>query len=318
LNQKVLIADEWFSDQHLVRLQNHFDVTCNTKRRWFTENELLDIIGDYDAVVAGQEPYTTKVLTKAKKLKLIARRGIGYDNIDLETAKRLRICVTNTPVQEEYDAVAELTIVLILDLLRRTVFACEYLRSSSYKSTRLWKRENFFGKGIRDSCIGIVGLGNIGRLVAKRATTLGSTVIYSDPYVEEPSLKRVPLGQLFEQADVVTIHVRSNEETRGMITYDLLSRMKEGSYLVNTARPDVVKTEDLKLALRRGILAAAAIDVFDTEPPMDDELLNMGNALVTPHIAGFTLTSLDRIDGTCSENLMAVLLNKGTLRNRVV
>lgn len=318
MKPKVLIADEWFSERHLARLRQKFDVTSNTKRRWLREDELLDIIEEYDAVIAGQEPYTAKILERASKLKLIARRGIGYDNIDLDIARKLNICVTNTPVQEEYDAVAEFTVAVILNLLRGISFACEYLKSASYESTRLWKREDYFGKSIRNVSVGVVGLGRIGRLVTDILAKLGSSVIYCDPYVEESSLKRVSLLQLFEQADVVTLHVRSNEETRGMITYDLLSRMKRGSYFVNTARPDVVKTDDLKLALRRGILAAAAIDVFDTEPPLDIELLKMRNVLVTPHIAGFTISSLDRIDETCTDNVMAILLNEGSLKHRVV
>jgi D-3-phosphoglycerate dehydrogenase len=318
LKPKVLIADEWFSDRHLARLQEKFDVTSNTKRRWLKEDELLDIIGEYDAIIAGQEPYTRQVLENARKLKIIARRGIGYDNIDLDVAKKLNISVTNTPVQEEYNAVAEFTVALILNLLRGVSFAGEYLKSSSYKSTRLWKREDYFGKSIRNVSVGILGLGRIGRLVADILTKLESNVIYCDPYVQESSLQRVSLSQLFEQGDVVTLHVRSNDETRGMITYDLLSRMRKGSYFVNTARPDVVKTDDLKLALRNGILAAAAIDVFDMEPPLDDELLAMKNVVVTPHIAGFTLSSLDKIDGTCTDNVMAALVNKGTLKHRVV
>jgi D-3-phosphoglycerate dehydrogenase len=315
---KVLIADEWFSEQHVKRLQERFDVARNTKARWYRENELLDMIGEYDAVIAGQEPYTRQVFEKARKLKIIARRGIGYENIDLETARKRGVCVTNTPVHEEYDAVAEFTLALILDLLRKTVFACEFLRSDTYKSTRLWKREDFFGSSIHDISIGILGLGNIGREVAKLATKLGFTVIYSDPYVDEETLKRVSMNELFEQADVVTIHVRATDETRGMINYDLFSRMKKGSYFVNTARPNVVKTNDLKLALKKGILAAAAIDVFDTEPPVDDELLRMKNVVVTPHIAGFTYTSLDSIDRTAADNVIAVLLNEGVPKNRIV
>jgi D-3-phosphoglycerate dehydrogenase len=318
MTHRVLIADEWFAEQPLKRLQEHFQVTRNTKGRWYRENELLDVIGEYDAVIAGQEPYTTRVLEKARKLKIIARRGIGYDNIDLETARKRHICITNTPVRAEHIAVAELTLTLILDLLRRTVFSCEFLRSDTYKSTRLWRREDFFGRGIHEIIIGIVGLGNIGREVAKLANKLGSTVIYSDPYVNEPTLKRVSLKELFERADVVTVHVRSTDETRGMINYDLFSRMKIGSCFVNTARPDVVKTNDLKLALKNGVLTAAATDVFDVEPPIDDELLRMRNVIVTPHIAGFTYTSLDSIDGTCADNVIAVLLNEGQPKNRIV
>jgi len=318
MTHNVLIADEWFAEQHLKRLQEHFQVTRNTRGRWYRENELLDVIGEYDAVIAGQEPYTTPVLEKARKLKIIARRGIGYDNIDLETARKRHICITNTPVPAEHIAVAELTLTLILDLLRKTVFSCEFLRSDRYKSTRLWRREDFFGRGIHEIIVGIVGLGNIGREVAKLANILGSTVIYSDPYVNEPILKRVSLKELFERADVVTVHVRSTDETRGMINYDLFSRMKTGGCFVNTARPDVVKTNDLKLALKNGVLTAAAIDVFDVEPPIDDELLRMRNVIVTPHIAGFTYTSLDSIDGICADNVIAVLLNEGQPKNRIV
>lgn len=198
------------------------------------------------------------------------------------------------------------------------MLACQFLRSDTYNSTRLWERKNFFGISIHDVSIGIVGLGNIGREVTKLATKLGSSVTFTDPYVEEPTWRRVSLIELFEQADVVTVHVRATDQTRGMINYDLFSRMKKDSYFVNTARPDVVKTNHLKLALKEGILAGAAIDVFDTEPTVDDELLRMKNVVLTPHIASFTYSSLDSIDRTAADNVIAVLLNEGAPKNRMV
>jgi D-3-phosphoglycerate dehydrogenase len=298
----VLITSNWFTQRYLDILKSNFEVTLNHRSRWLTEDELIQVIGDYDAVIAALDPFTQRVFQHAGRLKIIARRGIGYDNIDLKAASTKGVYVTITPVMEEHVAVAEFTVALILSLLRKIPQASRSLRSGS------WERKAFLGKSMRETCVGVLGLGAIGSRVASILSSLGSKVVYSDPYVNSTQYTRVSLHELFMVSDVVTIHAPLTNETRGMVNMELLGKMKVGSYLVNTARAEIVDTQALIQALTSGILAGAAFDVFNVEPPANDELLKMENVLVTPHIAAYTEDSFAKIDEVCTENVIRVLI----------
>jgi D-3-phosphoglycerate dehydrogenase len=298
---KVLITAPWFTKQYLDLLKERFDVTANSMKRWFTEEELLGIISDYQAVIAGLDPFTSKVIERAHNLKIIARRGIGYDNIDVESCKRRQIVVTNTPVPEEHQAVAEFTVGLILDAAKNITRSSNSLKSGS------WERGAFQGRNIKGMTIGIVGLGNIGRMVAKIISAFGANVIYYDPYVKNPKFSAVDIDELFSKADVVSIHLPKTVETDHLIKSDLLDKMKQGSIIVNTSRSIAVVQEDLLKALRSGRISAA-LDVFDQEPPLhNDPLLELENVVATPHIAGLSVESFNAIDETCVNNVISVL-----------
>lgn len=283
-------------------------------KRWYTEKEIIKIIGRYDAVIAGLDPFTANVLKESSNLKLIARRGIGYDNIDVKAARELGIKVSTTPIPEEHASVAEFTITLMLSLLRNITFANASLKTGS------WEREKFVGKGMTDVSIGVVGLGHIGRRVAQMAERLGAKVTYYDPYVQDQEFRSVAtLAELFEHSDLVTLHVPHTSETHEMVNSTVLERMKHGSYLVNTCRAEVVNTRDFKRALRDGTLAAAALDVFEEEPPSKtDPLLRIRNLIVTPHIAAGTLASFSKMDEICVDSVIRVLVENEEPQFRVV
>jgi len=302
LRKKVLITAPWFTSSSLERLKKNFEVTVNTKKTWFSEEELMEIIPEYDAVIAGLDPFTSSIIEKAKKLKIIARRGIGYDNIDLEACRKKGVIVTITPVPEEHLAVAEFTVGLIIDLVRNITFSSISLKSGS------WERQAFLGKNIKDLTVGIIGLGNIGRNVARILTVLGAQVIYYDPYVEDKSYRKVDLETLFRESDVITIHVPKTKETIGMVNKRLLSLMKKGSYLVNTSRAEIMVEEDVIWALENRILKGVAVDVFKDEPPRHDLLAFRKDVITTPHIAAFTERAFEAIDNLCVENIENVLL----------
>ena len=297
---RVLITAPWFTKRHLESLEERFEVTANTKTRWFTEDELVGMIGGYDAVIAGLDPFTDRVIAEAGRLRIIARRGIGYDKVDLAACKRRGIFVTNTPVPEEHQAVAEFTVALLLDVCKNVTRSANSLRSGS------WERGAFLGRNIEGMTVGVVGLGNIGRRVAKILSGFGAQVIYHDPYVHSSEFKGVGLQELFSSADAVSVNLVKTDETQGLITPELLGSMKPGSFLVNTSRPEVLVPGALKRAVEGGRLTVG-LDVFDREPPEDDPLLGFESVLPTPHVGAYSAEAFDAIDRTCVSNVVKVL-----------
>jgi D-3-phosphoglycerate dehydrogenase len=301
---KVLITSPWFTEEQLSILKKYFEVKTTGLQRWLTEDELQKIIHEYDAVIAGLDPFTKKVLEKAKKLKIIARRGIGYDNIDVDYACSHGIYVTNTPVPEEFDAVAEFTVALILSVVRNLCNAHDSLSKGS------WERKSFIGRNLKNMTIGIIGLGNIGRRVALLLSSFESKIIYYDPFVNDTIFQKVDdLDELFKLSDIITIHLPLNEETRGLIDKKLLSSMKRGSYIINTSRAEIINKDDLIWALDSGIIRYVALDVLYKEPPdPNDDLLRRKNVFATPHIAAYTTDAFNAIDRVCVNNIIKVLL----------
>ena len=302
---KVLITAPWFTKIHLERLSRRFSVTTNTLKRWFTEEELVDVIADYDAVIAGLDPFTNRVIERADRLKIVARRGIGFDNVDLKACKKNKIMVTNTPVPEEHQAVAEFTVALILDVTKNVTKSACSLKNGSCE------REAFLGRNIKGMTVGVVGLGNVGRAVARLISAFGANVIYHDPNVDSKEFEAVGLPELFSRSDIVTVHLPKSRETARLIGSALLGRMKSGSYFVDTSRAGVVVHDDFLESIRSRRIVAAAFDVFDIEPPVGDPLLTFDNVLTTPHIAGLTVESFDQIDNVCVNNVIRVLEGRG-------
>ena len=289
-----------------------FIVDVNPKERWYNEEELIEIISEYDGVIAGLDPFTDRVLRNASRLKVIARRGIGYDKVNLDTCRMKNIILTNTPVRDEHEAVAEFTLGAILDITRNIAFSSNSLKGES------WQRHKFLGTGLKDMTIGILGLGNIGLRIAEILRSLGSTIIYSDPYVKNDNFTRVDVEELFRNSDLVSIHIPKNADTVDLVDKSLLSLMKMGSYLVNTARAEVLNMADLETFVKNGTIASVALDVFPTEPPNDFVFIRESRVLATPHIAAFTRSSFNSIDRICYTNIVNVLLKKEEPEFRIV
>lgn len=304
--KRVLITAPWFTKTCLDDLKKNFDVTQNRKKTWYTESELIDIIGQFDAVIAGLDDFTPSVIQKASNLKIIARRGIGFDKIDLPSCRERGILVTNTPVPEEHLAVGEFAVGLILDVIRNITASHISMQSKS------WEREAFVGRDLANSTVGILGLGNIGGTTARILKAMGAQVIYCDPYVDDNRYRKVDVETLFRESDVISVHLPKTHETMGLVNESKLSLMKKGSFLVNTSRGEVLNDKDIVSALDNGILRGVATDVFSEEPPEDCVLLFRNDVLATPHIAAFSENSFLHIDTICVENVTNVLLN-GTL-----
>ena len=224
------------------------------------------------------------------QLKIVANYAVGYDNIDVKAASERGIVVTNTPSDEVNEAVAEHTWALILSLSRRIVEADEAVRRGGYKG---WEPHIFIGRSLIGKTLGIVGLGRIGSMVARRAVGYNMKILYNkrtpDPEAERTlGVEYADLDHLLSASDFVTLHVPLTEETRKLINKESLSKIKRGSYLVNTARGLVIDEHDLVDSLRSGHLAGAGLDVYENEPEINPELIGMENVILTPHIASAT------------------------------
>jgi len=283
---KVLVADE-LSPEGLQTLRDARDLTVEVKVG-LAPAALKAILGEYDVLaVRSATKVTADVLANPGRLKLIGRAGVGVDNIDVEAATRKGIVVMNTPGGNSV-AVAELTIALMLDLLRQLVPAIASTRAGRWEKKKFAGGHELFRK-----TVGLLGFGSIGQLVAQRCIAFGTTVIAYDPHPVEASRRMgaeiVPLDELFRRADIVSLHLPLAEGTRNLVGRAQLAAMRKGSYLVNCARGGIVDEVALAEALRNGTLAGAAMDVFATEPvPPDHPLLSLDNFLCTPHLGAST------------------------------
>jgi glyoxylate reductase len=259
------------------------------------------------------------------QLKIISNYAVGFDNVDVKAAADRGIIVTNTPSDEVNEAVAEHTWALILALARRIVESDEFVRDQGYFAGsggfKGWQPDLFLGPSVKGKTLGIIGLGRIGSMVARRAKGYDLTVLYNkhEPDLEaekELGIKFATIDELLSSSDFVTLHVPLTDETRGMINKDALGKMKQGSYLVNTARGPIVDESDLVEALEAKKLSGAALDVFESEPNVSPKLLALPNVIMTPHIASATFEArqkmgeqavdaiLDTLAGTKPQNMV--------------
>ncbi len=242
-------------------------------------------------------------------LRLVANMAVGYNNIDLEAARRLGILVTNTPgVLTE--ATADLTWALILAVTRRIPEADRFTRAGRFTG---WQPLLLLGMELTGKTLGIIGMGRIGQAVARRAVGFGLSVIYASrtplPPEEERQLHatRAPLEEVLRRADILSLHVPATSETRHLLNAETLALMKPGAYLVNTARGTVVDEAALVVALQRGHLHGAALDVFEAEPAVHPALLQMEQVVLAPHIGSATRETRARMATTAVRNILAHL-----------
>ncbi|MDQ6900040.1 MAG: phosphoglycerate dehydrogenase [Candidatus Dormibacteraeota bacterium] len=299
---RVLVGDK-LAEDGLARLRRSVEVEVRLKQ---TESELAAVIGDFDALVVRSETRVTgRVLEAGRKLKVVGRAGVGVDNIDVEAATRQGIMVVNAP-RGNIVAAAEHTIGLLFATARNIPQADASVRRGE------WERSRYTGTEIRGKVLGIVGLGNIGSEVAKRAQGLEMDVLAFDPAVpkeraEQFNVELVSLDDLFRRADFITVHAPLVEGTRNLINERTLGLAKPAAHLVNAARGGIVDETALHAALKEGRLAGAAADVFLREPLGESPLLELDNFVVTPHIAASTSEAQTSVAFDVAEEILAVL-----------
>ncbi len=280
--------------------------------RRHTEDELIAELADVDAVLAGVDPLTARVMDSAKKLKIIARIGVGYESVDLAAATQRGICVTWTPIPELPKAVADETFALMLSVFRRVPQLDRHVREGGYDI----EMASSITLDIYPLTLGIIGLGKIGAEVAKRAKCFGMKVLYHDAIrrqdlEKECDLRYVPMEELLGSSDVVTIHTPLTPETRGMIGRREISLMKKGAVVVNTARGPIIQEQPLYEALVEGRLGGAGLSVLSEEPPtpkcpfyrLGDRLPNV---VFLPH-TGAAINTRRLITLTAAQDVIAVL-----------
>lgn len=258
--------------------------------------ELISDIADCHAVLARIEKYPAEVLEAAPFLKIIARHGVGVDNIDVKRAEELGIWVTNAP-ESNSNTVAEHTIGILFALAKHTVRTVSEFRDGNYEI-----RNQIRGNDLEGKILGIAGVGKIGGRVAEKAAHgLSMNVLAYDPYASNDAfpdfIERVPeWDRLFRRSDFVSLHIPSNEATRGIVGKHEFELMKPTAYIINAARGEIVDEKALIDALRSGQIAGAGIDVFEQEPPdRTNPLLHMQNVIATPHTAAMTEEAMQRM-----------------------
>ncbi|MDX9861135.1 MAG: hydroxyacid dehydrogenase [Rhodospirillales bacterium] len=276
--------------------------------RVYDADELAAVFASVEgAILTAFEKVPRSVIEAAPALRALSKYGAGIEAIDLDAATERGIPVVNTPGANAL-GVAEHTVALILSLLRRVTELDRLVRTGRWKEAR-----RIVGGDVEGSVLGIVGLGSVGRLVARRMKALGMRVIAYDPFQDaatfaDAGAERVDLDDLLAASDVVSLHMTVTAETRGMIDTRRLDRMKRGALLVNTARAALVDQPALVCALRDGRLGGAALDVMEPEPlPDDSPLLGIGRLIITPHHAGTTVRTRERTLTQAAANLVRML-----------
>lgn len=307
-NSRVLITTTNFEkmggdNEQRLRDAGH-EVVWGTFTHAASEDELLPVLAGIDAVLAGSDHFTRKVLEQAPTLKVISRFGVGYDAIDVAAATGQGIWVTTTPGTNEL-SVADMALTLILALAR------QLLPLAQETSQGQWNRR--VGCELAGKTLGLIGFGRIGRQVALRARAFGMAILVSDVVRNEAAAAEVgaryaSLEEVLAQSDFVSLHAPATPETRNLINQHTLSQMKPSAFLINTARGDLVEEHDLAAALQSGKLAGAGLDVFKHEPPgADHPLLHLPNVIALPHIAGITEQAGGRMADLSVDNILAVL-----------
>lgn len=310
---RILISDKLAEEGiDILKKEKEFEVDVKTSLQ---PQQLKEIIGDYDAIVIrSATKLGAEVIEKAKKLKVIGRAGVGLDNVDIEAATRRGIIVMNAPSGNTISA-AEHTLALLLSLCRNIPQAHNSLTS------RQWERSKFKGLELYGKKLGVIGLGRIGREVIKRALAFGMEILGYDPFIsqeaaEKMGVKLKDLTDLLKESDFITIHTPLTKETENMIGEEELKLLKPKVRIVNCARGGIINEEALCKFLTENKKAAAALDVFKQEPPLDSPLLGLDNIIVTPHLGASTTEAQINVAIEIAHCVTDALLGRG-MRNAV-
>ena len=302
---KVLVSDP-ISNLGISLLTEAADIVVD-KKPGLSEDALVDIIGEYDALlVRSQTKVTERIMRAGKRLKVIGRAGVGVDNIDLDAATRSGIIVINAPDGNTITT-CEHTFAMMMALARHIPQA--YLKTVG----GVWDRKSFVGVELRNKVLGVLGMGRIGSEVAARAKAFGMTVYGFDPFLTEEraeklGVKLASVDEVVQNADFITVHTPLTPETRHMIGKEQFGKIKPGARIINCARGGIIDEQALIEAIDAGVVAGAAFDVFEEEPPTPDHpFLNHPKVIVTPHLGASTIEAQENVAVDVSEQLLHIL-----------
>jgi len=297
-------------DSVLERVRKVHDVTLNDTERPMSREQIMKAIGQVDGLLCMiTDKVDPDLLAPAAKLKMIANYGVGYDNIDVPAASRRGIPVSNTPGVLT-DATADLAMALILGAGRKIVTGDAKTRRGDFK---FWSPMHFLGREITGKTLGLIGLGRIGKAVAKRAAGFNMRMVYTTrrqlPQEEEDRLhvSYLSLTDLLHHADYISLHVPLTPETHHLIGQRELNQMKSSGYLINTSRGPVIDESALVQALRVDRIAGAGLDVYENEPALTPGLTDLENVILLPHVGSATIETRTRMAELAADNLLAGL-----------
>jgi D-3-phosphoglycerate dehydrogenase len=297
----------YFTSEPLEYLKKHgCEVELIPQGKKMSEEELAESIKECDAIIVGVEKITESIIQASKKLKIIAKHGAGVDNIDVKAASHRAIVIVSSPGANS-DAVADLTIGLFISLARSIPFA-----DRSVKEGR-WPR--IVGTQLNGKFLGIIGLGQIGKKVANRALGFDMRVIAYDIFKDETFAQKwgivyLSLDEVLTKSDFISIHVPLNPSTHRLIGERELRLIKEGAFMINISRGNIIDEEAVYRALKEKRLRGAALDVFSYEPPTGNLLLTLDNVIVTPHMGGYTFEALRETGMICARGIVDILERK--------
>jgi len=310
---RVLISDK-FAKKGLEVLQQAAGLQIDY-RPGVKGDELIQALADAEALIIRSETkVTAEVLAQAPRLKAVGRAGVGVDNVDLPAASRRGIVVMNTPGGNNV-AAGEHTLALMMALMRKIPQA-----HSALKAGR-WEKSKFMGSELFRKTLGVIGFGNVGRIVVRGALGLGMRVLVHDPFVVAEKIAgagAVPAGldELLAQADLITLHVPQGEKTAKLINAGTIAKMKDGVRIINCARGGLIEDADLVEALKSGKVAGAALDVFAAEPLTTSPYFELENVIVTPHLGASTSEAQENVAIAIAEQIIDFLQN-GVIKNAV-
>ncbi len=306
MKPKVLVTRKIFREA-LDLLEGRVDYEIGIRQGDLPKGSLLEKVADKQGILSLLvDTIDREVIDAAPDLKIIANCAVGYDNIDIDHARKKGILVTNTPGVLT-DTTADLTMALILSVARRIPQADVFTRAKKYTG---WELDLYLGREVTGKRLGIIGMGRIGKAVALRAQAFRMDVVYNDPHglsEEEEARYRaslVPLEELLRTSDIVTIHTSLTPETTHLISAERLAWMKEDAILVNVARGPIVDERALAEALEKRIIWAAGLDVYEREPEIEERLLSLDNIVLLPHIGSATFETRIRMAVMAAENLL--------------
>jgi len=281
------------------------EVYTNEEFKRFSKNELIEFLSKCDIAIIGLDRINEEILSNTPKLKAISKYGVGLDNIDFEICEKYNIKILHTQGVNKR-SVSELTVGCILSLLRNIYISSNLLKQN------IWEKNG--GTQLSNKTIGIIGIGNIGKdlillLQAFNCKILVNDIIEQNEYYKKCNLIQSSKEEIYKNADVITIHTPLNDSTKYMINKKSLSIMKSNAIVINTARGGIVNQEDLKWALKNNIIAGAAIDAYEIEPPEDLEFLNLPNLINTPHIGGNANEAVQAMGESAIENILNWIKN---------
>ena len=303
---KIAITTSTFAQEDATPLKvlkkNNVQWVLNPFGRVLESQETINLLSDCHGVIAGSEIYNSQVLRRLPQVRVISRCGTGLDNVDLNAACNYNVQVYNTP-DSLTDAVAELTMGLILNLLRKISLVDRRMHQGK------WEKK--MGCLIKDKLVGLIGYGRIGQAVGKICLSLGAKVVYYDPQVKNSSVRGIDyrdFNKILQTADIISLHTSYNQKNHHLIGANEIHLMKEGGFLVNCSRGGLVDEQSLYEALKLKKLAGAALDVFENEP-YSGNLQKLDNIILTPHIGAYAREARMHTEMEAVENLMNGLKN---------